>query len=139
MNLTDIPGPFLFRKLTWSLVACLEWNTPPSALLDSSELLAADGSGTAVGDEKDDPHYIGWVFRNAAREAGVLADSYESACVIMHVSRAGRGSHDCALRSPLWNDGVNHVVVNFGDTGRSDGGVVWWREEVYLCLVVGSQ
>lgn len=100
--------------------AGLEWDIDvapiPSALSDSSEMLAADG--TAVGEEDGDPHFIGWVFRNAAREAGALAESYEGACVIMHVSRGGRGTHDCALRSPLWNDGVNHVMVDFGDTGR---------------------
>lgn len=78
-------------------------------------MLAADGTG--LGEEKDDPHYIGWVFRNAAREAGVLAESYESACVIMHVSR-GEGQRECALRSPLWNNGINHVMVDFGDKGR---------------------
>lgn len=100
------------------VVSCFLLGTSPapSALSDSSEMLAADGTG--LGDEKDDPHYIGWVFRNAAREAGVLAASYESACMIMHVSRGGRGASDCALRSPLWNDGVNHVMVDFGDEGR---------------------
>lgn len=84
------------------------------ALLDSSELLTADGRG--VGDEEDDGHFIGWVFRNAAREAGVLAPTYESACIIMYVSRGN--SERCAVDSHLWNNGANHVMVDFGDTGR---------------------
>lgn len=84
-----------------------------TALSDSSALLTADGRG--VGDEEDDDHYIGWVFRNAAREAGVLAPTYDSACVFMHVTR---GNERCAVKTPLWNDGVNHVMVDFGDSGR---------------------
>ncbi len=86
----------------------------PSALADSSALLTADGRG--VGDEEDDEHFIGWVFRNAAREAGVLAPTYESACVFMHVTRGEKDR--CAVHAPLWNDGANHVMVDFGDTGR---------------------
>lgn len=55
-------------------------------------------------------------FQNAAREAGVLAATYESACVFLHVSRAD--SNPCAVKAPLWNSGVNHLMVNFGDQGR---------------------
>ena len=95
----------------------------PSALSNSSEMLAADGTG--LGAEKDNTHFIGWVFRDAAREAGILAESYESACVFMHVTAAGkkftneqRQWHECPVRSPLWNDGTNHVMVDFGDDGR---------------------
>jgi len=69
-----------------------------------------------VGEEADDGHFIGWVFRNAAREAGVLAPTYESACIFMHVSRGG--SERCAVDSHLWNNGANHVMVDFGDNGR---------------------
>lgn len=82
-------------------------------MADSTAMLSADGTG--LGQEKEDSHYIGWVFRNAAREAGVLADSYESACVIMHVNRVK--GEPCATRSPLWNNGVNHIMVDFGDWG----------------------
>eukprot|EP00903_Cladosiphon_okamuranus_P016253 g14991.t1 len=78
-------------------------------------MLAADGTG--MGEEQEDSHYIGWVFREAAREAGILADSYKSACMIMHVS-SREHQRECALRSPLWNNGTNHVMVDFGDKGR---------------------
>eukprot|EP00903_Cladosiphon_okamuranus_P016254 g14992.t1 len=73
--------------------------------------------GTGMGEEQEDSHYIGWVFREAAREAGILAESYESACMIMHVS-SQEHQRECALRSPLWNNGTNHVMVDFGDKGR---------------------
>lgn len=82
-------------------------------MLDSSKMLTADGTG--LGQEKEDSHYIGWVFRNAAREAGVLADSYETACVFMHVNMVNEES--CVTRAPLWNNGVNHVMVDFSDWG----------------------
>lgn len=55
-------------------------------------------------------------FKNAAREAGVLAATYESACLFVHVSRAD--NKPCAVNAPLWNSGMNHVMVNFGDQGR---------------------
>ena len=86
-------------------------------------MLAADG--TAVGEERGSRFFMGWVFRNAAQEAGLLAESYESACVFIHVNAAGRIPNgtkrswkDCPVRSPLWNDGANHVMIDFGDMGR---------------------
>eukprot|EP00752_Nemacystus_decipiens_P012930 g11444.t1 len=86
-------------------------------------MFAADGSG--LGEEKDNHHFLGWVFRNAARQAGVLAESYESACVFMHATGPGKRLNDtqlqwqhCPVRSPLWNGGVNHIMIDFGDDGR---------------------
>lgn len=83
------------------------------SLSDASALIAADETQGVRGDR--DPHYIDWVFRNAAREAGVLAATYESACLFMHVSR---GAEPCAVNLPLWKAGMNHVMVDFGDNGR---------------------
>eukprot|EP00903_Cladosiphon_okamuranus_P016255 g14993.t1 len=83
------------------------------------------GDGTGVGEGKGNLHFMGWVFREAARDAGVLAESYESACVLMHVTGSGKVLTDeqrkwsrCPVRSPLWNNGTNHVMVDFGDDGR---------------------
>ena len=81
------------------------------ALSNSSALLAA--GEPAAGEEYND---LGWVFRAAAQEAGVLAPTYESACVIMHVSTSG--DEQCAVQSHLWNNGSNHVMVDFYDQGR---------------------
>lgn len=86
-------------------------------------MLTADGTG--IGEETGNSHFMGWVVRNAAREAGVMAESYESACVFIHVTGAGKFLTDeqrqwsrCPVRSPLWNNGTNHVMVDFGDDGR---------------------
>lgn len=106
-----------------------------SCSLSDSANLSFDG-GDRRGE--DDPHHIDWVFRNAAREAGVLAATYDSACLFMHVTRGEgacavstpwwnlglfmhvtRGEREpCAVSTPLWNSGVNHVMVDFGDQGR---------------------
>lgn len=72
--------------------------------------------------DSDSPSYRGQeepvigTFQNAAREAGVLAATYDSACVFLHVSRAD--NKPCAVEAPLWNSGMNHMMVNFGDEGR---------------------
>eukprot|EP00752_Nemacystus_decipiens_P003214 g2975.t1 len=72
--------------------------------------------------DSDSPSYNGQEeglihsFQNAAREAGVLAATYGSACVFVHVSRAD--NKPCAVGTPLWNSGMNHMMVNFGDQGR---------------------
>lgn len=82
------------------------------SLSDSGDL-SFDGVGR--GGEQN-PHYIDWVFRNAAREAGVLATAYDSACLFLHVTRGEK--EPCAVSTPLWNSGLNHVMVDFGDEGR---------------------
>lgn len=82
------------------------------SLSDSGDL-SFDGEGHG---EEQNPHYIDWVFRNAAREAGILATTYDSACLFVHVTRGEK--EPCAVSTPLWNSGVNHVMVDFGDQGR---------------------
>lgn len=81
--------------------------------LSDSRDLSFDGGGPG---REQDPHFIDWVFRNAAREAGVLATTYDSACLFVHVTRGEK--EPCAVSTPLWNSGVNHVMVDFGDEGR---------------------
>lgn len=66
----------------------------------------------------------GWLkidslFRRAAYEMGILAETYESACFFIHVHKSTRRDEEpCATSAPLWNDGVNHVMVYFSDDGR---------------------
>lgn len=86
-------------------------------------MLAADGTG--VGEENANHHFIGWVFLDAAQEAGVLAESYEKRVHAYARHRADKKTQrhaegmalGCPVRSPLWNDGVNHVMIDFGDDG----------------------
>lgn len=57
------------------------------------------------------------VLRGVANQLGLLADSYESACIFIHVNiYSGRGS--CALSSPLWNEGRNHLMIDLSDWSR---------------------
>lgn len=83
---------------------------------DSISSDARDEGGEALRAEALYKHNLSWIFRNAAREAGVLAATYESACIFIHVGWAE--SEPCPVNAPLWNDGSNHVMVNFGDNGR---------------------
>lgn len=56
-------------------------------------------------------------WREVAREAGILSETYEDACVFVHVNK--RLDRDpCATESPLWNGGVNHLMVDLTDFTR---------------------
>lgn len=82
--------------------------------LADSEFLSVDGK-TRDG-EKLGPHDVAWFWRRALKEAGLLAETYESACMFIHVSWVG--VKPCAAEAPLWNGGANHVMVDFSDKGR---------------------
>lgn len=56
-------------------------------------------------------------WREAARGAGVLAESYAEACMFLHVNKRV-GSVPCPAERPLWNGGRNHVMVDFTDYSR---------------------
>ncbi len=84
--------------------------------LSDSDLILTQGPGEDQKVEARYTHALSWVFRNAAREAGILAPTYESACMFIHL---GWGeSKPCPINAPLWNNGSNHVMINFGDGGR---------------------
>ncbi|CAM9403601.1 unnamed protein product [Scytosiphon promiscuus] len=57
-------------------------------------------------------------WREAARAAGVLAESYSEACMFLHVNKRV-GSVPCPAERPLWNGGRNHVMVDFTDYARN--------------------
>lgn len=78
---------------------------------DSDELPTTD----AVGDEET----LNSVFREAARMEGLLADTYESACVFVHARNvANHRLALCAPKAPLWNNGANHLMVDLTDFTR---------------------
>lgn len=56
------------------------------------------------------------IWREAAREAGVLAERYESACLFIMVDHKRQAP--CATNAPLWNNGVNHIMIDFNDYSR---------------------
>jgi len=89
---------------------------PKIYVFDSDCSLSDSESPSFHGKNEDGLPNIGAVFQNAAREAGVLAATYESACVFLYAGRAER--EPCAVNTPLWNSGANHVMVNFGDNSR---------------------
>ena len=62
-------------------------------------------------------HWDLLVMGKAVSEAGLLAETYDSACIFIHVNN-GYASMPCATESRLWNDGVNHLMVDFPDITR---------------------
>lgn len=56
-------------------------------------------------------------WREAARDAGVLSETYWDACLFLHVNK--RLNHvPCPAEKPLWNGGKNHVMVDLTDRTR---------------------
>ena len=56
-------------------------------------------------------------WREAAREAGVLSETYRDACIFVHVNKLV-DRPPCASTSPLWNGGANHLMVDLTDRTR---------------------
>lgn len=86
------------------------------SLLDSSTLLEQDGS-QQVDSHHMNHHYLEWLLRNEAKDAGLLAETYDSACLYVHVGKGG-SEEACAVRSPQWNEGSHHLMVDMSDVGR---------------------
>lgn len=84
--------------------------------LSDSDSIPFEAQGEPLARGQRYAHALSWVFRNAAREAGVLAATYDSACMFIHVG--WREPEPCPVNTPLWNNGSNHVMINFGDGGR---------------------
>lgn len=60
---------------------------------------------------------LSYTWREAAREAGILAETYEAACMFVHVNK--RTDRDpCPVGMPMWNGGANHVMVDLTDNTR---------------------
>lgn len=65
----------------------------------------------------DDRNRMNSYWRKAAHDAGLLAETYDSACLFVHVNqRVDR--EPCAPHAPLWNRGANHVMVDLTDYTR---------------------
>eukprot|EP00903_Cladosiphon_okamuranus_P018061 g16622.t1 len=60
-------------------------------------------------------HGFDTIIRRAAKEARVLADTYESACFFIN---ADGKDPQCATTAPLWNEGRNHVMFDIFDQSR---------------------
>ena len=62
--------------------------------------------------EFDDEQRQSSYWREAVWQSGLLAETYEEACLFVHVNTH---NHDepCATRTPLWNGGVNHIMMEF--------------------------
>ncbi|CAM9569737.1 unnamed protein product, partial [Ectocarpus sp. 13 AM-2016] len=56
------------------------------------------------------------LLRRTAQQAGMLAESYEDACMFIMQNHVRKVS--CATSAPLWNDGVNHVMFDITDPSR---------------------
>jgi len=84
--------------------------------LSDSDSISLEAQGENLPRGQRYTHVLSWIFRNAAQEAGALAATYDSACMFIHVG--WRGPEPCPVNTPLWNNGSNHVMINFGDGGR---------------------
>ncbi|CAN0315169.1 unnamed protein product [Pylaiella littoralis] len=85
-------------------------------LANSSILLASQETDLDRWTQESDN--LDSVLRSEVEGAGLLAQTYESACLF--VAATSRYT-PCAVEQPLWNDGTNHVMVSLGDVGRLDG------------------
>lgn len=64
-----------------------------------------------------DGRHLSSFWRVAARDAGILAESYESACAFIHVNNRADQT-PCAAETPLWKNGANHLMVDVTDSTR---------------------
>lgn len=94
----------------------------PPALLSPENVLATVFTTWCYGQlfvthERDDSRHQSSYWREAARDAGLLAETYESACLFIHVNNHAH-NEPCATSAPLWNDGANHIMMEFTDWSR---------------------
>lgn len=54
---------------------------------------------------------------DAVSQVGLLAESYESACLFIQVNSHAH-EEPCAPQTPLWNGGANHMMIDFTSWGR---------------------
>lgn len=83
------------------------------SLADSSTLLEPQEKTQTRWERKCDDLDI--ILRNEAENVGLLAQTYESACLFV---AATTRFTSCAVRQPLWNGGSNHLLVDLSDRGR---------------------
>ena len=89
----------------------------PTIYVHDAECSLANSSDLPIVEENlHGNHHVSPAWRLAAKEAGVLAETYESACVFIHVSI--QTPWPCPSKTPLWNNGMNHLMVDFGDISR---------------------
>lgn len=65
----------------------------------------------------DESLQLSHTWREVVREAGLLAERYEDACLFVHVNKL-LDRPPCATERPLWNGGMNHVMVDLTDRTR---------------------
>eukprot|EP00752_Nemacystus_decipiens_P004770 g4341.t1 len=83
----------------------------PSVYVYDEECSLADSSQII---EDEDGLQAG--FRRRAKDEGILAETYESACFF--VSATTKEEPQCATAAPLWDEGRNHVMVDMHDESR---------------------
>ncbi|CAM9963910.1 unnamed protein product [Ectocarpus sp. 4 AP-2014] len=88
-------------------------STRPMIYVYDQECSLADSNKLRINDHTNlDKQHQGSYWREAVWRAGMLANTYEEACLFIHVNTH---NHDepCATRAPLWNGGVNHIMMEF--------------------------
>lgn len=88
------------------------------SLANSSALLGSQEMEQDQWTLKFDHANIGGTLRNEANDAGLLAHTYESACLFVSATSSAPGLTSCAVEQPYWNGGSNHLMVDLSDKGR---------------------
>lgn len=97
-----------------------EGGTGVSIYVYDEECTLEDSSLLETASEVENARMLSPIFREAAKELGLLAESYETACIFIHVNNAIklRDNTPCAVNTPLWRNGANHLMVDLSDNSR---------------------
>eukprot|EP00903_Cladosiphon_okamuranus_P012958 g12097.t1 len=91
---------------------------PKIYVYDQTCSLADSRKMPIIDHSTDDNKHQDSHWREAAWKAGVLAETYDEACLFIHVNTHNH-KEPCATRAPRWNGGVNHIMMEF---------TPWWIE-----------
>lgn len=97
-----------------------EGGTGSSIYVYDDECSLKDSSLLTMSIEMENARMLSPFFRKAANELGVLAESYATACMFIHVNNVNvlHNQTPCAVNTPLWSNGTNHLMVDFSDNSR---------------------
>ncbi|CAM9146099.1 unnamed protein product [Scytosiphon promiscuus] len=85
-------------------------------LAASSQVRTTNRTNDRANHQYHDHQHEYW--REAARKLGLLAETYEEACLFIHVETSS-APVPCATNAPLWNEGANHLIMQFSDLSRN--------------------
>lgn len=91
--------------------------TPPKVYIYDNNCSLTPSYEMEMTDTVEDVNLLNPVLRGAANELGILAETYESACIFIDIN-VFVNHYSCAPSAPLWNNGMNHFIIDFSDWTR---------------------